>query len=90
MYIHSVMFTLWMALSSLTGRNQHTGIAYCLHPSCTYTVCSFIWSSQDWCHNPEDQTATNTGDQKVSVHLITIQKVTSNVQSVLCQSAYIY
>jgi hypothetical protein len=31
------------------------------------------------------------GDQKVSVHLmITIQKVTSNVQSVTCQSPDIY
>jgi len=31
------------------------------------------------------------GDQKVSVHLkITIQKVTSNVQSVPCQSPDIY
>jgi hypothetical protein len=31
------------------------------------------------------------GDQKVSVHLmITTQKVTSNVQSVPCQSPYVY
>jgi hypothetical protein len=73
---------------------HYSGIGlFLLNGNVGLAVVIFGWLNTDnvYVHKHTYVYILKQGDQKVSVHLmITIQKVTSNVQSVPCQSPDIY